>query len=659
MRLRRDPDRSAPSPQRPAAGPSSSSATSGSRSPGTTGGLAALQPKPQSLQDTLFLQRILAWWQRGGLKVLFLAIATVFAYWPCLHGDFVWDDDAWTYKLQGLFQNSHGLPQIWTNLTALQQYYPLTATTFWIDYHLWGFWTLPYHLENLLLHLSGALLFARFLNRLQVPGAWLAAAVFALHPLMVESVAWITERKNVLSLVLYLGALLAYGRFTGFWRSEGPEVQRGGDAQRQRWRFYALALVLFLGAYLAKATAFSLPAALLLICWWKQGRLHPKTDILLTLPFWVVGVGLGLVTSWLERTHVGAIGPDWAIPFAERCLIAGRALWFYVGKLLWPVRLCFVYPRWQMDATSILQWLWPISAVLVVLALWSLRRWIGRGPVTALLFYAGTLFPLLGFFNGYFMRYSFVSDHWAYLPSLGLIALGCGAVARMAERFQARRFVYYCACVLPVFVILTRHQCGIFTDAETLYRATLARNPEADLAQNNLGMLLAQAGQMDEAVQHLQKAVAIRPGSARAHNNLANAMRVTGRPREAAEQYELSLKLEPGNANTWNNLALLLATSSDASVRNGPRAVQLAQQASNLTQDRNPVTLATLAAAYAESGRFGEAVSTVRKALDLAASRSQASLSQALQAQLELYQQGLPFRDAPADDPQPTSQPGR
>ncbi|MGH7967867.1 MAG: tetratricopeptide repeat protein, partial [Limisphaerales bacterium] len=377
------------------------------------------------------------------------------------------------------------------------------------------------------------------------------------------------------------------------------------------------------------------------------GCLRWRRDVLPTLPFWVSSVGLGLVTSWLERTHVGARGPDWALSFTERCLIAGRALWFYAGKILWPANFCFIYPRWQLDSRSAGQWLWPAGVVVTLVALWVLRRRLGRGPLAAVLLFIGTLFPLLGFFNGYFMRYSFVSDHWAYLSSLALLALAAASISLIARKLDAPGLVSAVAIVaLPVLWIQTRSHSAIFADSETLYRTTLALNPNADLAHNNLGLLLARAGEFDEAIPHLERAVALRPSSAHAHNNLANAFRVTGRTREAVEQYELALKLEPNNANTLNNLALLLASSSEASVRRGARAIELAQRARELTFGRNPVVLATLAAAFAEAGRFADALKTQQQAIDLVSGQPDSGVAQALQMQLQLYQRGLPFRDS-------------
>src|ERR1017187_2267054 len=342
-----------------------------------TAGLASAGPlrvKNRMSQKTFpgrmsILGRTLPVWQ-GGLIVLLVFLA----YLPALHGGFVWDDDSWTTNLSPLFQDTVGLRLIWFQPTVLQQYYPLSGTTFWLDYQLWKFWTPPYHVENILLHSLAALLFWRLLLRLQLPGAWLAAAIFALHPVMVESVAWITERKNLLSLALYLGALLAYGQYARYaQRVTGdtcqvtePEKVILASALSRGTRypslFYGLAFVLFLGALLAKATAFSLPAAILLIGWWQRGQIRWRADVLPTLPFFALSIGLCAVTAWLEKNHVGAQGPDFALTFPQRCLIAGHAFWFYLGKLFWPAKLCFVYPRWQPNPGSGWQWLYPVTA---------------------------------------------------------------------------------------------------------------------------------------------------------------------------------------------------------------------------------------------------------------------------------------------------------
>jgi hypothetical protein len=379
---------------------------------------------------------------QGGLIVLLVFLA----YLPALRGGFVWDDDSWTTKLAALFQNASGLRLIWCNPNALQQYYPLSGMTFWLDYQLWKFWTTPYHVENVLLHLLAALLFWRLLLRLHLPGAWLASAIFALHPVMVESVAWITDRKNVLSLTLYLAALLAYLRYAQGVTGDKCQVTRT-DSILSRVTchpslFYGLALFLFLAALRAKTTAFSLPAVILLIDWWQHGQIRWRADVLPTLRFFAMAFGLCAVTAWLEKHHVGAQGSDFDLTFPQRCLIAGHAFWFYLGKLFWPANLCFVYPRWQPNPGSGWQWLYPLTAIGALITLWLVRGRIGRGPVTALFFFVGTLFPVLGFMNAYGMRYSFVWDHWVYLSALGIIALVAALVVRMAESLRMPAVVY-------------------------------------------------------------------------------------------------------------------------------------------------------------------------------------------------------------------------
>jgi len=428
-----------------------------------------------------------------------------------------------------------------------------------MDYHLWGFRPLPYHVENLLLHVLAALLFWQLLRRLRVPGAWLAGALFALHPVMVESVAWITERKNVLSLVLYLGALLAYGRFSRFWNEGNNPAPAPKVPQPRGWLVYGLAFILFIAALLAKATAFSLPAAILLIGWWKRGRLRWRTDILPTLPFFAVAIGLCLGTAWLEKNHVGAKGPEWILSFPERCLIAGQVFWFYTGKLFWPANLCFVYPRWQLNAGSWWQWLYPVTALGTLFALWLGRARIGRGPLAAALFFGGTLFPVLGFMNAYFMCYSFVCDHWVYLSSLGLIALAASLIAWAAEQFRMKLVLYgFAAVVLPVFGVLTWRQCGTYADMETLWRDTLAKNPGAWLAHNNLGVLLWDQGKIPEAIAQYEEALRFDPTYVQAHNNLGAALKQVGKIKEAIGQYEQALQFYPNFPEAHYNLAVAL-----------------------------------------------------------------------------------------------------
>jgi tetratricopeptide (TPR) repeat protein len=485
-------------------------------------------------------------WIAVWLGALLVALMLI-VYLPALRGGFNWDDDAYVTNNLTL-RNVLGLSQIWGQLTATPQYYPLVYTSFWLEYHLWGLNPLGYHVVNVLLHTLAAMLLWRVLVRLQVPGAWLAGGIFALHPVAVESVAWVTERKNVLSGVFYFTAALAYLR----WQDYRTTAHRTTNDERGSIILYLLSLALFICALFSKTVTASLPAALLLVMWWKHGRIAGR-DVWPLLPFFVAGGALGLLTSWLERTHVGANGPEWALSFFDRCLIAGRALWFYAGKLFWPANLTFIYPRWQIDPGIWWQWLFPAAAIAVVMILWSLRTRIGRGPLVAVLFFAGTLFPALGFANIYPMRYSFVADHFQYLASAGLIVLATAGLTRLF------RPVPFAAVVVPLLLaLLTWKQSAIYADQKTLWLDTLAKNPAGWMAHNNLGTVLEGEGHIDEALSHYEEAVHLKPDHAEAHNNLGNTFYKKGRTDAAILEYREAIRLKPDYATAYGNLGTAL-----------------------------------------------------------------------------------------------------
>jgi tetratricopeptide (TPR) repeat protein len=411
----------------------------------------------------------------------------------------------------------------------------MVHTSYWLEYRIWQLDPTGYHVVNLLLHAVAAVLVWRLLKGLGVPAAWAAAAIFALHPVHVESVAWITERKNVLSGVFYLGSALAYLQYT-----MGPEHQRDRSGSRG---LYAASLALFLCALLSKTVTLSLPAALLLVLWWKRGRTS-RADVYALIPFFAIGVVFGLLTLWIEMNLVGTKGEAWELPIIDRWLLAGRALWFYAYKLSWPMELMFIYPRWELNAHDWRQYLFPAAAMGCVLALWLGRSRIGRGPLVAVLFFAGTLVPALGFFNVYPFRYSFVADHFQYLASLGLITLGAALGQCASDRFGSRGKGIAALAVALILGLLGllgwRHQHQ-FSDLETLWRSTLERNPDAWIAHNNLGNLLHVRGEMDEAADHYLQALQLKPDFTDAHHNLALVLQLQGRPREAIKRFRMEL----------------------------------------------------------------------------------------------------------------------
>ena len=307
-------------------------------------------------------------WRQDWLLALLLVIVTMMAYMPAWNGTPIWDDNA--HLTNPELRSLDGLGRIWTQPGVTQQYYPLLHTLFWLEHQLWGDWPAGYHLLNILLHCTSALLLVRILRQLEIPGAWLAAAIFALHPIQVESVAWISELKNLLSGVFYFGSLLAYLKFD---RTRNPA-------------FYAAALVLFTLGLMSKTVIATLPAAILVIFWWKRGKLSLRDDLLPLIPFFLLGTAAGLFTAWAERNLVGAEGSDFNYSITERVLIAGRAIWFYLSKFFWPLDLIFVYPRWQVSQMVWWQYLFP-ATVLVLLAIlvWLTRRWRGPWPDSSFL----------------------------------------------------------------------------------------------------------------------------------------------------------------------------------------------------------------------------------------------------------------------------------
>ena len=679
-------------------------------------------------------------------------------------GGFIWDDDAFVTG-NSLLKSAAGLRQIWFEPGATTQYYPLTYSSLWLEYHFWQLQPWGYHAVNVLLHGLNVLLLFKVLRRLEVPGAWLAAAVFALHPVEVESVAWIAERKNVLSGACYLGAALVYLNF---------------DRDR-KWASYAGALGLFILGLIAKSVIATLPAALLVMFWWKRGRLSWKREVAPLLPLFAVGIASGLFTAWMERKFVGAEGSEFDFSTLERCLIAGRAFWFYLGKLFWPANLVFIYPRWNISQSVWWQYLFPAAALLLLAGFW-LWRGRTRGPLAGLLFFAGMLFPALGFFNVYPFRYSFVADHFQYLAGIGPIVL---AAAGMTVAFgwleKSRAFLkpVLGGALLAMLGVLTWQQCGMYADIETLWRTTLARNPNSFMAHLNLGIVLAQKGSVNEAITQFQTTLDLKPGYAKAlnnlglallqkgdadealirfqeaikinpnyadacynlgnaliqkgrveeaivsyqkalqikpdyaeagynlgnaliqkgsvaeaitcyqkalkikpdyveaHNNLGKTLLKTGRVAEAITHFRKVLQIKPDHVNACynlglallqegrageaipcfqktlrlkpdfpeaqNDLAWVLATSPQASLRNGDQAVKLAERANQLVGERNPIILRTLAAAYAEAGRFDDARRSARKAMALAQTSGQPALGEQLNGDLQLYEAGHPF----------------
>ncbi len=533
-----------------------------------------------------------------------LIMLTLAVYLPARSGGFIWDDADHVTRNQTLL-TTDGLWRIWSDPTATPQYYPLVHTTFWIEQHIWGLNPAGYHWTNVLLHALNSLLVWRVLRILSVPGAWLAAAAFALHPVHVESVAWITERKNVLSGAFYLSALLAYLRFAG--------IGENRDDDLGEWRHYAMALLLFVCALLSKTVVCTLPAVIVLLLWWKYGRVK-WTDLWPLIPLFMLGISLGLTTAWLEKNHVGATGVDWQLSWVQRCLIAGRALWFYAGKLVWPDTLIFIYPRWEVDAAIAWQYLFPASALLTVIILWLLRRHIGHGPLVAVLCFAGTLFPALGFIDVYPMRYSFVADHFQYLASVAVLAILAATLTWLMEIWKVQHVWQSAALIAPLLMMLgtqSWRQANVYHNVETLWKDTISKNPSCWMAHANLGLTYLESNRLDEAILHSEKSLTIRPSNVQARTNVGDAFLRKGQVERAIAEYETAMKIDPNYGEALNNLgnALLQVGRVDEAITQCRKVVELRP---NFADAHN-----TLALALLRKGGLDEAIAHCKTAIEL------------------------------------------
>ena len=745
-----------------------------------------------------------SFWRRDWFLALLLIAFVFIAYAQVFRAGFIWDDESHLTRNPCVI-GPLGIKEIWT--TAQAVYYPLVLTTFWTLHKFIGLNPFPYHLLNVSLHAVSAVLLWRILQLLKIRGAWLGAALWALHPVMVQSVAWITELKNTQSCLFYLLSILSFLK----WQNprEGVaassfDLERSGS--NSSLGGFVLSLVFFILATLSKPSVVMLPLVLALCIWWMRGKIRWR-DVLILSPFALISALASAWTIWEQKFHARAIGPDWAQTFPERLIIAGKAIWFYLGKLLWPHPLIFIYPRWDVDSSKVVTYIPLLAALTALVALWFMRAKWGRAMFFAAAYYVVSLFPVLSFFRVFFFRYSFVSDHFQYLASMGPLALVGAGIAILFGRvcetptdfvpppdggprwggsiassgWQLVLSGSLCGILLLSLGFLTWRQTAEYHNLFALYTATLQKNPDCWMAHYNLGIALSEQGEADQAIDHYRRAVALRPDYAEAHYNLGrllveqgqfddaiahyeraaainpadaeaqNNLGVTlfgigraddaiahynkaleiwpdyaeascnlasaliakgdfdgaiaryttclaavpdheearynlasallrkgradeaiiqyqkvlrmhpdsgdahanlgsawlakGRVRDAMNEYSRALQISPENIAALSNLAWLLATSADASLRNGSEAVRLAERADSATSrsETHPTILRILAAAYAEAGQFTEAQETAQNALQAANMQGNTVLVDALQSDLALYDLGLPF----------------
>ena len=647
--------------------------------------------------------------------VLMLFLLAFAAYSPVLPGTFIMDDQRLVESDNPLVTGEFTPGNIW-----FQTDFTLSTLGFWLERLAWGASPAGYHAVNILLHgLSGVLLW-QLLGRLKIPGAWLAGALFVLHPVAVNSVARIAELKNTLSLPFFMLSLWAYLRYEASALYRDPQA-----APPRSWTglcWYQLAFFAFLLALLAKTSTVVLPALLLAGAWWQRRRIT-RLDVWHALPFFALAITFGLMSIWFQKHQALAEAGQVLAPvgFLTRLAIAGKVFWFYLLKAMVPVNLNLVYPAWKTDAATLAAWLPLLLAVFAAALCWRFRAGWGRHGLLLLAGFAITLFPSLGLFDAQFLTRWQVSDHLQYVP----LTLAVSAVAALTAAWAGKKlFPGIAALLLAAGFLLTLERANVFATEEALMRDTLAKNPAAADAHNDLGSILARRQDFSAAVNEFNTAFQQRPEDANIRLNLGQAMAMQGRLDLAAEHYQAALKLRPGDplihlkygqilsqqgkvrpailqlqagiifqnrgqpaadtrihlaalyyqtghyrrataqlrlaiqtdtnsVDAANNLAWILATCPNHQLRDGAEAVTWAERACRLSGFTSATPISTLAAAYAEAGRFTEAVETANRALQLQNAHGEFQQAAVNQQLLAYYQAGHPFHENGPDTTNP------
>ena len=603
---------------------------------------------------------------------LILALLALLVFLPALRAGFIWDDDALTAN--PALGSWSGLLTIWRSPSLMpheQHYWPMVYSSFWLEHRFAGLRPFLYHLDNILLHGAACVLLWRVLRRLAVPGAWLAAALFAVHPVHAESVAWVIERKDVLSGVFYMAASLAFLRFDAL-----PATLR------RRWAWYGLSLALFAAALLSKSTVITLPVALALLLWLRRGRLA-RRDLLILAPLALLALAVTALDLSIYHGLRGAMNSG--LNFPERALMAGGSLWRYLAKLAWPHPLATFYPKWQVALANPLSWFPILTWVGLLTGLWLARRRIGRGPFAGLAFFTLTLAPALGLIDFDFLRLSWLANRFQYLASAGPLALAAAGLTLLARRFRlpvAARAVGALALLAPLGV-LGHRQASCYRDSVTLFQASAAAYPECWPAYFNLEWALMQEGRAAEAVavfarmrermpqpdyrqthemavaldrqqqskeaeKYYRETVQLNPDFLDGRISYGAFLTAQGRLREAEMHYAEALRLDPDHPAALNNLGNLLGRRNQLD-----RAEEFLARAVSLAPGNVDYRL-NLASVLIARGKTKEAIAEGQAArrLDPKSFAACGSIGQALMARGEIEEAIVQFKEALRLEPQ-------
>jgi Flp pilus assembly protein TadD len=590
---------------------------------------------------------------------MLIAALTYFMYRPAISGEFVLDDEQLTQNSQ--MKAPDGLYQLWFT-TKPADYWPVTYSSFWLEWRLWSDHPTGYHVVNLVLHVIDVLLLWLVLRQLAIPGAFLAALIFAVHPVNVESVAWIAQRKNLLSLMFLLLSTFCYLKSE---ERHDLTAQHAGQSKTGPW--YFASLMLFVLGMLSKGSVVILPSILLLLIWWR--RTLVTSDFVRISPFFVVGGLLALLNIWFQRHGADTVVRD--VTILQRILGAGAVVWFYLSKALAPVNLLFFYPQWNIQVARFIWWL-PLFAVLAITAIlvWQRNSWLVRPLLFAWVFFNISLMPVMGFTDVGFMQYSLVADHYQHIAIIGVIALiaagwSCWYKASITiGRYGAEIVAAICVSGLA---ILSLKQSGEYHDPITLYEATLAQNPQCWFAHDAIGYLLVKDNRSRDATVHFQAALALHPNQPKVYNDLGIAQVESGEPEQGIASFQRALELDPNLSDTeynWGQALITLRRFAEG-VKHLQRAVELmpdnqVEEMLNSGQFQEMVkyleaarqldpsdvnAYIALALAYSHAGRVDESLATYQTALEMALAQHQTALAEQIKSSLEaLRAQNIPSR---------------
>jgi protein O-mannosyl-transferase len=534
------------------------------------------------------------------LQAAVIALAAFWVFWPARNGQWIGDDSLYITS-NPLLNDPARLWKAWFHPGSFVEYYPIEQSFQWAQWQLWHNETLGYHLTNIVLHVISALLIWRLLSRFGLRLAWLGGLIFAVHPMMVDSVALINELKTALSLPPFLLAMEFYIDYE----------------EKGRWRDYGLALGLFVIAMLCKITMAAFPVVILLYAWWKRKRIGWR-DLVASAPFFAVALILSLLTIWSGEWYGQLLGASTDLTSQSgwwfRLVLAGQIICFYLSRCLLPFAPMPIYHRWTVDPSAPGQFLPWFIICGMIFYLWTKRETWGRHALLGLGFFLIMLGPFLGLHWISYMNETWVLEHLLYIPiigPIGLVVAGLEQVDKQLPHAYRPCGIGVVAVAVALLAFQSHAYAAMYINEETICAYTITQNPESVMAHYNLAGELLKKGKFDEAMNQLRTAVALDPRNPEAENDLGDALLQKGRVDEAIDHLRKSLKLNPDNLAAQSNLG-------EAFFQKGLVDDAIAQYRKALKIDAGNIeVLSNLGEAFLQKGRFDEAIAWYEKAQEI------------------------------------------